>query len=138
MRERCNNKNCNSYKWYGEKGIKVEWNTVTDFIKDMKDDYQKHIEKYGENNTSIDRIDRNKNYCKQNCRWVTWKEQAKNKTKRKGEAIEYAGQVKQIKEWCELLGIKYATFKYRTQIMKLSTEEAFDVPIGLAQKKQMV
>lgn len=79
MKGRCNNPNNKSYKWYGGKGIKVEWKTYQDFKNDMYSDYLKHREIYGHKNTTIDRIDSSKNYCKENCRWATMQVQNNNK-----------------------------------------------------------
>ena len=42
--------------------------------------YCEHAEKYWEKETTLDRIDVNWNYCKDNCRRATWYEQAQNKT----------------------------------------------------------
>lgn len=89
MMSRCYNSNREVYKYYGGRGIKVSksWaekkEGVKRFIADMKDSYIEHCNKYGvgEKYTSLDRIDVNKDYSKDNCRWATMKEQANNKQK---------------------------------------------------------
>lgn len=78
MKYRCSNPNCDAYKYYGGRGIKVDdaWaENFLNFYNDMYESYQEHVEKYGENDTSIDRIDYDENYCRDNCRWATSKEQ---------------------------------------------------------------
>lgn len=75
IRGRCSNKHPN----YGGRGIRCEWLEFLVFKDDMYESYLKHCNKFGEKNTTIDRIDVNRNYCKDNCRWATMKEQAKNK-----------------------------------------------------------
>lgn len=63
-----------SYKW-----IKCLWNSFEDFYNDMHPSYIEHIKKYWESNTTIDRINPDWNYCKENCRRATIKEQGYNK-----------------------------------------------------------
>lgn len=75
---RCNWLNKLGKKYYQDRWILCEWETFEEFKNDMYDDYIKHVKQFGENNTTIDRINNNWNYCKENCRWVTIKEQKRN------------------------------------------------------------
>ena len=50
------------------------------FYNEMYDSYLEHVKLHGVNNTWIDRIDNNKDYCKENCKWSTAQEQAKNRS----------------------------------------------------------
>jgi len=69
-----------SYKNYGGRGIKVcnHWHKFDNFMVDMYESYLKHCEEFGEKQTTIDRINNNGNYCKENCKWSTYKEQQSN------------------------------------------------------------
>jgi len=53
-----------------------------EFRDDMYKSYLEHVEKYWEKETSIDRIDNNWNYCKENCKRSTPKEQSNNRRER--------------------------------------------------------
>lgn len=77
--QRCNNKNNSAFNKYGGKGIICYWKNFKQFKDDMFQGYKEHCIKYNEKNTFIDRINNNKGYYKQNCRWATVKEQANNK-----------------------------------------------------------
>jgi hypothetical protein len=67
---RCNNKNVPEYHNYGGRGIKVEWKNFEEFYQDMGERPLNHW---------IDRLDNNKNYSKNNCKWVLPTQNQKNK-----------------------------------------------------------
>jgi hypothetical protein len=72
MLRRCQNKNHPRYSDYGGRNISVciEWLDFENFYKDMGE----HPE-----GLTLDRIDNDKGYSKQNCRWATPKQQAENR-----------------------------------------------------------
>ena len=80
MKTRCLNKKTKDYKHYGDRGIIVceEWLDFNNFKEDMYKSYLKHVEEFGEKQTTIDRIDNNDGYYKNNCKWATRKEQIAN------------------------------------------------------------
>ena len=99
INSRCNNTNNNIYKNYWWRWIRCEWKTFEEFYEDMKDWYSDEL--------TIDRTDNNWNYCKENCRWATHKEQAGNRRSN----ILYKWFT--IKHWSEKLWINYSTIQDR-------------------------
>lgn len=76
MIKRCTNENLKEYKYYGGRGITVcdRWSeSFVNFLEDMGD---KPTKKH-----SLDRIDNDKGYYKENCRWITQNYQNLNKRK---------------------------------------------------------
>lgn len=74
MKQRCNNINNKKYKNYWWRWITYDKKRETFkwFREDMWPTYKEWL--------SIDRIDNDWDYCKENCRWINIKEQANNKT----------------------------------------------------------
>ena len=56
-----------------------EWKSFEKFRDDMYKSYLIHLKKYGEKNTTLDRINVYKGYSKENCRWATTLTQSLNK-----------------------------------------------------------
>jgi hypothetical protein len=75
MKQRCNNKNNKSYHNYGGRGITYDdkWDSFDGFKEDMADGYKSGL--------TLDRIDNEKGYFKNNCKWSTRKEQCNNQRK---------------------------------------------------------
>ena len=81
MNYRCNTPTCKAYKNYGARGISVcdKWRHYNGFKEDMWETYKEHVARYGEKQTTLDRIDVNGNYTPENCKWSNYTEQCINK-----------------------------------------------------------
>jgi hypothetical protein len=108
MINRCENEKCDKYKFYGGRGIKV--------CKTWRNDFEKFLQDMGErpsNKHSLDRIDVNGDYCKDNCRWLTIKEQ--NRNRRSNINIEYMGVIYCLTDFCTKLGIDFKWVRQRVR-----------------------
>lgn len=119
MRQRCYNPQKDHYEDYGGRGISVcdEWaNDFSSFCDwAMSHGYNEKL--------TLDRIDVDGNYCPENCRWSTMKEQQNNR--RSNHLLTYKNETHTMMEWSEILGVSYSALKKR--IYKgMSTEEAFE------------
>ena len=79
IKQRCTNKKNIWYKDYWARWIKCLWNSYEEFARDMEESYKEHCKIHWEKDTTIERIDVNWNYCKENCTRATNQEQADNK-----------------------------------------------------------
>lgn len=103
MKSRCENSNVDSYQYYGDKGISIckEWCDDFTTFKDWADSSG-----YAEN-LSIDRIDNDKGYLPENCRWVDGKTQSRNRDY--AWFVTIGGVRRHAKDWCEINEINYKT-----------------------------
>ena len=118
MKHRCLNNNDVRYNSYGGRGIKVceHWMNFDNFYADMGDrPSPKH---------SLDRIDNNGNYCKENCRWATNEEQVNNS--RRNNYITYKGETKTLSQWIKYFNLKSSTIRQRFYVYKWDIEKCFN------------
>lgn len=121
--QRCNNQKHWAYKYYGAKGINVcaEWKNdfLAFYMWAMGNGYSEKL--------TIDRIDNEKDYSPQNCRWVDRKTQANNRTFCK--MIEHDGKTQSLMQWCEELNLNYKRIHSRLYRLGWSFEKAISVPV---------
>lgn len=115
----------NSYSRYGGRGISVceRWKDFENFYEDMGDRPE---------GKSIDRIDNDGDYCPENCRWATDKQQTNNSSR--NFLITRNGETKTLAEWCggidgDYNGIPYSVIYYRIKDYGWSIERAFKEPV---------
>ena len=123
MKKRCYNERHESYKYYGAKGVIVcdEWLHDFDAFKSwaIAHGYQEDL--------TIDRIDINGNYSPDNCRWVSPKGQARNRSS--NHLITYNGITLSITEWAERLNMNIKTLTRRLNFGR-SIEQALTIPVN--------
>jgi len=115
--QRCNNQNHKKYKDYGGRGIKIckNWLKFENFLRDMGNPPT--------NKHQIDRIDNNKGYSKNNCRWATTKEQMRNT--RWNHLITFRGKTQPLSAWSEELNINYDCLERRINLLQWPIEKSF-------------
>jgi hypothetical protein len=117
MLTRCRNPSATGYVDYGGRGITVcdRWLKFENFFEDMGERPEK---------MSIDRIDHNKGYSKENCRWATDQQQRLNMTRNK--RITAFGKTLCVSEWARELNIPASTIYWRLDNGK-SNEDALSL-----------
>lgn len=127
IRYRCERKKNKDYPRYGGAGIKFLWPDYESFKLDMYEDYLQHRLENGNFNTTIERFDNSGHYCKENCRWATWKEQARNKSQNK--FLTYKGETLCLADWANRLGCDRAVINYRVRA-GWKTKDIIEVPVN--------
>lgn len=101
MKMRCCNEDSQGFHAYGARGISLckRWrNEFLNFYDDMGE---------APPGMTIERIDNDKGYSKDNCRWATMTEQARNR--RGNTAYSYNGVTKPLSALAEEAGLRYRT-----------------------------
>lgn len=132
MKSRCSNPNEPEYNLYGGRGITVcdEWINPTraktlGWVTLGWLAFKEWSLSHGyQDDLSIDRIDNNKGYSPDNCRWANSKTQSNNR--RCVYSISYKGKTQTLSQWCDELGLKYQTILRRISVQHWSFEKAFE------------
>lgn len=117
---RCNNENWKDYNRYWWRWITFseDWNDFNSFYNDMFSSYKEWL--------SLDRIDNSLWYFKENCRWVTNKENSRNT--RQNINITYNWKTQCIAAWADEIWLNTDTLWRRINIHKWSIEDAISTP----------
>lgn len=119
MIDRCQNKSSKVWDRYGGRGIKVceRWRKSFDaFVEDMG---------VPEPKMTLERIDNNKGYSPENCRWATMQEQQRNR--RDTVWLTFNGKTKCLADWAQTLSVSPQAIGYRLR-SGYSFEEALSKP----------
>lgn len=118
IKARCNNPLNPAYNRYGGKGITMctEWEVS----------FEKFISDMGKCpiGLTIERIDNNKGYYKENCKWASYNDQAINRSSTL--FIEYKGGKKPLIVWCKELKKDYKMVFARLTKLKWSIEDSLE------------
>lgn len=122
MKQRCYDENSTRYEDWGGRGIKVcdHWrHSFENFFSDMgKKPSPEH---------SLDRIDNDKGYSPENCRWASPKEQSRNS--RRNRYLTHNGMTLRLGEWVKQTGLNRTTITQRIDSCGWSVEEALTTPV---------
>lgn len=129
MRRRCKDKKREDYSRYGGKGITVcnEWESFSAFYEWAMANGYKDI-------LTIDRIDNEKGYSPENCRWVDIYAQAQNR--RCCLYYEKDGDIKTLAEWCRELELDYHLIYCRIR-RGWSFDRAISEPIHIEKRNKI-
>lgn len=125
--------NAKHYKNYGGKGVKCRWESFREFFDDMYESFLSHVEEHGLRDTTLDRIDSEGDYSKENCRWATRKIQAFNTSQ--AHHIEFGGQVDTLQGLSKRVGINTTTLRRRIYERGMSVEMAVSMPVVMGRPK---
>lgn len=104
MRRRCLSPTNPRYADYGGRGITVapEWNDFAVFLADMGE---------APEGMSIERIDNERGYCKENCKWAD--QATQNRNTRRSRRVTHNGVTKTVSEWAAEYGLSRETLAQR-------------------------
>lgn len=121
MKHRCQSPTYRWYAYYGGRGIKVceAWQSFENFYRDMGDPPFA--------GATLERLDNNGMYCKENCVWADKTTQVNNRSN--SVLWEYKGKKYKLAELVDLSGLNKATLVSRLYQRHWSVEQAVETPM---------
>lgn len=130
MKSRCYCENTKTYKDYGGRGIEVcnEWKNSFENFRDWA-----YSNGYSDELT-IERKDYNENYCPENCIWIPFNEQQRNR--RNCLLFTHNGKEQNLTDWCNELNLPYKNVHNRIYRLGWSFERAISEPICIKKRNK--
>ena len=117
MRARCTSPNNSDFHNYGERGIMYtsQWQFFHVFLQDMGECPEGY---------SLERLDSNLHYNKENCKWIPFNEQSHNRR----TSLRYTinGETKTLNQWCKIYKQPYARVWARINKLGFSFKDALE------------
>lgn len=125
LKQRCVNPNNPGYKYYGGRGISVcgEWREFFPFLTWALDNGYKP-------DREIDRINNDGPYCPDNCRWVSRKNSANNRSST--YRITAFGETKSLHQWISdprCVRMHPTSLRHRIEKLRWEAERAITIPV---------
>lgn len=117
-KQRCYNPNCADYRYYGGRGITICDRWLENFDNLLQDMGLKP------EGLTLERLDNDGPYSKENCAWSTRKVQGGNKRTTKRLTVD--GVTHTWVEWAEITGIAYHTLKARINVLKYDPKDVIN------------
>lgn len=128
MKSRCYTSSAKTYQNYGGRGIKVcsEWEDSFETFRDwaLTHGYTDEL--------TIERIDYEKDYCPENCKWIPSNKQQGNR--RICYSFEHNGKVKNLADWCVELSLPYKLIHNRINKLGWSFDRAISEPVHIEKR----
>lgn len=128
IKNRCENENSPAYRNYGGRGIELceDWHSSSAFFEwALSNGYAENL--------TIDRIDNNKGYSPENCRWVDETTQGNNK--RTNRYITIGDKTKTLAQWCREYNMNYKAVHNRITKLEWDIEKALTTPVKSSKNK---
>lgn len=128
MKDRCTNPRSAAYELYGGRGITVcdRWDNFEEFIADMGwRPSPQH---------TLDRIDNNKGYCPDNCRWATVEQQVNNRSNT--VVVVFQGNEVPIQRLARMFNLSATALRKRILERGWTVERAVTTPLRITKATQ--